>query len=73
MGTYMGGLRRPLRSKVLPSGNVCLHSGNGCCAPTPTAIAARSAARPTNMSDDLAHETKKLEKRDRDKFVDYGF
>ena len=39
----MGGLRRPLRSKVLPSGNVCLHSGNCCCAPTPTAIAASNA------------------------------
>ena len=43
----MGGLRRPLRSKVFPSGNVCLHSGNDCCAPTPIASAASSAERHT--------------------------
>lgn len=46
---YMGGLRRPLRSKVLPSGKVCLHSGS--CAFTPaaapsSAIAANRASMP---------------------------
>ena len=58
----MGGLRRPLRSKVLPSGNVCLHSGNCCCAPTPTAIAASSARLTAMMVMTSRREKKKSAK-----------
>ena len=56
----MGGLRRPLRSKVLPSGNVCLHSGSSCALAMTIAAAARTARSMTSTNVKVVWKKKKM-------------